>query len=196
MARSKRSATGVDQLAGENEELFEKLLAYKSNYNQKKQNAGELRKLTLKRKLHKFIDTIIDDELKAAENAQEREESDSSHASSKVGVPMQRRRLNGSPSGLSNSQHQQSMPVDLRKRLISGGANNDNNSNTNDNLLTDNLQSVNEVKQQAKQAQISASDHARRILDDKFGIMKESIFTTNNHLGNKGVPKFGSDEDF
>lgn len=40
------------------------------------------------------------------------------------------------------------------------------------------------------------NEHARNILDDTLGIRRDSIFTTNNHLGLKGVPKFGSDEQF
>lgn len=55
-----------------------------------------------------------------------------------------------------------------------------------------NLQSLNSIIRPNANSQ----EHARRVLDDKFGIMKESIFTTNNHLGLKGVPKFGSDEEY
>lgn len=40
------------------------------------------------------------------------------------------------------------------------------------------------------------NQHARRILDDSFGIMNESKFSTNNHIGFKGVPKFGSEEEY
>lgn len=42
----------------------------------------------------------------------------------------------------------------------------------------------------------NVNEHARRIMDDRFGIIKESVFSTNNHLGLKGVPKFGSDEEY
>lgn len=55
-----------------------------------------------------------------------------------------------------------------------------------------NLQSLNSIRR----PNVNMQEHARRILDDKFGIMKESIFTTNNHLGLKGVPKLGSDEEY
>lgn len=44
--------------------------------------------------------------------------------------------------------------------------------------------------------QTNLNQHARRILDDGFGIMNESKFSTNNHIGFKGVPKFGSEEEY
>lgn len=47
-----------------------------------------------------------------------------------------------------------------------------------------------------KRPLVNIGEHARRVMDDKFGIMRDSIFTTNNHLGLKGVPKFGSDEEY
>lgn len=43
---------------------------------------------------------------------------------------------------------------------------------------------------------VNMAEHARRILDDKFDILRHSIFSTNNQLGTKEVPKFGSDEQF
>lgn len=43
---------------------------------------------------------------------------------------------------------------------------------------------------------ISKQAHERKILDDAFEIIKESKFSTNNHLGSKGVPKFGSEQDY
>lgn len=48
----------------------------------------------------------------------------------------------------------------------------------------------------ARQQRLAREPHARRILDDKFGIIKESTFTTNNHLGLKGVPRAGSEEEY
>lgn len=42
----------------------------------------------------------------------------------------------------------------------------------------------------------ATSGHQRRVLDDEFGVRRESLFTTNNHLGLKGAPKFGSDEEY
>lgn len=41
---------------------------------------------------------------------------------------------------------------------------------------------------------ISASEHQKNIQNDKYGVLKEAIFTTNNHLGHKNPPKFGSEE--
>lgn len=64
------------------------------------------------------------------------------------------------------------------------------------NQLDDQSSLFNRELQQQPMAGGNVNEHTRRILDDKFGIMKESIFTTNNHLGLKGVPKFGSDEVF
>lgn len=40
------------------------------------------------------------------------------------------------------------------------------------------------------------AEHLRRILNDDFGILKESRFSTNNHLGHQGVPKFGSEDEY
>lgn len=43
---------------------------------------------------------------------------------------------------------------------------------------------------------VTVGEHERRVTNDGFGILRESVFTTNNHLGLKGVPKFGSDEEY
>lgn len=39
-------------------------------------------------------------------------------------------------------------------------------------------------------------EHLRRILNDEFGILKESKFSSNNHLGEHGVPKAGSEDEY
>lgn len=38
--------------------------------------------------------------------------------------------------------------------------------------------------------------HNRRILNDAFGILSKSVFSSNNHLGQKEVPKWGSEEEY
>lgn len=48
----------------------------------------------------------------------------------------------------------------------------------------------------SRRPKIDMSEHARRIMDDQFGIRRESLFSTNNHLGLKGVPKFGTEEEY
>lgn len=48
----------------------------------------------------------------------------------------------------------------------------------------------------AQRPLVTVGEHERRVNNDGFGILRESVFTTNNHLGLKGVPKFGSDEEY
>lgn len=60
----------------------------------------------------------------------------------------------------------------------------------------DTLRDSREQLNGARRLPNNIGEHARRVIDDKFGIMRDSIFTTNNHLGLKGVPKFGSDEEY
>lgn len=48
-----------------------------------------------------------------------------------------------------------------------------------------------------RRPEVDMREHARRILDDSFKIRAESQFTgASNHLGSKGGPKFGGEEEY
>lgn len=69
-------------------------------------------------------------------------------------------------------------------------------------LLAINQNNLDQTNQQQTQQQlrqlnpVDLAEHRRRILNDDFNIRRDSIFTTNNHLGHKEPPKFGSEEQF
>lgn len=42
----------------------------------------------------------------------------------------------------------------------------------------------------------SSAEQRKTIAEDKLGILKLSIFSTNNHMGDKRPPKFGSEEEY
>lgn len=183
------------------DELIDKLLTLKNNYSIDKKNSyklrdsdAELKKATLTNKLHKLIDSIMDEQDFAQQVA----------AQSKVGVPMQRTRLVGAGGKAARVGDDK---LELGKRIANLGANDDADLSINvkplslgpadSNSLAVSSKELGEQPGEVKQAvTVSPAEHARRILNDGFGILKEATFTTNNHLGNKGVPKFGSDETF
>lgn len=197
----------TDQI--QSDELINELLHYKNSYNIDKKNSykhletdAERRKAPLKSKLHKFIDTIIDEEIAAANiyDAQQQRLA----TASKVGVPIARRRLLANDKPVQTSDHEQNFG--LNKRLVNLAS--DENLSLNDNvkplslnaadsnLLTISNKELGQQSDLRQTATISPAEHARRIHNDGYGILKEATFTTNNHLGEKGVPKFGSDEAF
>lgn len=139
---------------------------YDSDWQQKKQL-----KAALKKKWHKIVDELIDDQFAGSPGASE------------LSQPIQRLRepQKRNPNGDLFADRQPSLQ-DLSSGQPAGA------------------QSVDQQQQQQQQqaffAREPSKQHLRNIMEDNFGILKESKFTTNNHLGLKGAPKFGSDESF
>lgn len=168
---------------------------------QEEAEAEEKAKQVLRKRWHKLADDLIDGVF--AKQQQQQQDSKSSKSSYKK-------------KNWSTKQQQQDkdgiekIMILMKKPLSESTLDSDdiNINNENNNLNNLLLTSPPQQEQQQQTASLpSASnlnrrpnvnmqEHARRILDDKFGIMKESMFTTNNHLGLKGVPKFGSEEEY
>lgn len=139
------------------------------------------KKLAIKRKLHKLVDEIIDESVAADEALRE-----------EVAAATRRRAVNAVQQNQQVQEQQQQkddgddglMMMIKRKPL------------TDNNELGDLFSQPSSQSQQPPRRPANLNEHARNILDDSFGIRRDSVFTTNNHLGLKGVPKFGSDEQF
>lgn len=189
---------------------------------QQQQIALSKQRLALKKKWHRLVDELIDGELpsemtdtmKQREQQQQPEFGGSSSyrhkkwsattgvddEGDKIMILMKKPPLYASDL--------QDSDLDSNQALSSIGNGNNNNNNKELKLLkaitgnTDTDQawpSKTSLNQRSNQAQGELrspleGNHGRDLLNDKFGILRDSIFTTNNHLGFKGVPKFGSDE--
>lgn len=160
----------------------------------------EMAKQVLRKRWHKLADDLIDDVF-ASKQQENLKTLDTSYKKKKWFTKQQQQQERSSDNGF------EKIMILMKKPLSETASdpediNTDNENNNPNNLLltlppqkqqqTANLPALNSIRR----PNVNTQEHARRILDDRFGIMKESIFTTNNHLGLKGVPKFGSDEEY
>lgn len=145
--------------------------------------SAKQRKLAIKRRLHKLVDEIVDESV-AADEALKEITSAASH----------RKALAQNQQVQELQQQQQQLEKDDGLMLVMKRKPlNDINELGNDLF---GQQQQQQTQSQSQPPRRPTSEHARNILDDSFGIRRDSIFSSNNHLGLKGVPKFGSEEQF
>jgi len=151
------------------------------------QHEANKQRIALKKRWHELVDELIDRSYPSAsekyqkksdsQNAQKRKRWMPSHeGDEKIMIIMKKPPQDEDISARSNKNQMESE--------LDGGVRFNN--------LIDNTSQ----QQPIHRRPVNMDEHARGVLDDKFGIMRESIFTTNNHLGFKGVPKFGSEEEY
>lgn len=132
------------------------------------------KKLAIKRKLHKLVDEIVDESTETDDTLKD---------------VARRRSLTQNQQVQPQQQQQQKddgLVIIMKRRPLD-----DNNE------LGDLFSQPQQLQQQQPPRRLkNLNEHTRNILDDSFGIRRDSIFTTNNHLGSKGTPKFGSEEQF
>lgn len=136
----------------------------------------------LKRKLHKLVDELVDDPEAVA---------NSEGSSFAVNEPTLRKRSNQQvfqlkPTTLEaeNDDDESKLVFTIKRKPTLDSV---------DNALGDLYESQQQPADNSRRP-MNLKEHQRNILDDTLNIRRDSIFTTNNHLGFKAPPKFGSDD--
>lgn len=150
-------------------------------------------KAMLKEKLHKLLDELVDSEAREEKFAMNKPQARSRQPTSAV-------KAQANSVEQDHSSGDEPLAVILIKRKPQLAAGLDDELANAPTFVSNNLADLERISvsnsAQQQSSPVNIGDHQRRILDDKFGILGHSIFTTNNQLGNKGVPKFGADEQF
>lgn len=222
-ATSSASLAGIDkqqqQIGSSLGQLMMSRLSESSRSENKQPNAKELKpspsSITakknkqlqqLKKKWHKLVDELIDNELPSSSSSSSSRASLTS-AQMMVNEPIARRRqpvaaasqMQQQQPGMIDDDSEKIVLVVKRKPALDLNAAGSGAPISPALIAFNNLDLANgngQQQQQPSRSPMNMLEHQRKILNDGFDIRRESIFTTNNHLGQKGVPKFGNDEQF
>lgn len=154
-----------------------------------KYTSGEQQKrAALKSKWHKIVEDLIDDQYPAQGKLGDGEFA--------VNQPIARKRaLATSNQYPQPSTGASSLPDDDTKLMIVVKRKPDGNG-LGDLFAGESQQQQQQQPQQQSRPPVNMEQHRLKIINDDFGILREAKITSNNHLGYKGMPKFGSDEQF
>lgn len=159
-------------------------------------------KMLLKNKWHKLVDDIIDDRFDEISEPTLSAPLDNDQIS-RLDKPasFRRKKWMKNEDVIGATENNDKIMIILKNKPVNLDMPEPSDSSNTFSLLTNGISAASPSdgpvqKETSAKSTTNLDNHNQRILDDKFGIMKESIFTTNNHLGYKGVPKFGSEEEY